>query len=211
MIIQINRYRYKADSIDGHLFIDGSKICDTAERFSYHIPSGTYSISIVDCPIGARKMPVINLNEGVGCRVQGVGSSLVPPSQPSPCELCQKVNSENINIRLKPWKAIDRIIQMGIDNGELEDEYMAKARAKESDIEAKKLSGDKRFCQKPMPKCPRITTGNGVFNLTDHSIIVGKYLQPGCVIHSKPAFDTLYERIRKNIERGQKVLLIIND
>lgn len=195
MIIQINRYRYKADSIDGHLFIDGSKICDTAERFSYHIPSGTYSISIVDCPIGARKMPVINLQEATL----------------TPCELCQKMNSENINTRLKPWKAIDRIIQMGIDNGEPEEEYMAKARAKEADIEAKKCAGDKRFCQKPMPKCPRITTGNGVFNLTDHSIIVGKYLQPGCVTHSKPAFDTLYERIRKNIERGQKVLLIIND
>lgn len=195
MIIQINRYRYNAGTIGGNLYIDGSKICDTAERFGYHIPSGTYSVSIVDCPIAARKMPVINLHD----------------STLTPCELCQRVNSGNVNTRLKPWKAIDRIIQMGIDNGEPEEEYIAKAHAKEADIEAKKAAGDKRFCQKPMTKCPRITTGNGVFNLTDHSILIGKYLLPGIVTYSKPAFDALYERIRKNIERGQKVLLIIND
>lgn len=195
MIILINRYRYKADSIDGQLYIEGMKICDTAERFSYHIPSGTYSVSITDCPIAARKMPVINLNE----------------SHLTPCELCQEVNTENINIHLKPWKAIDRIIQMGIDNDEPEEKYLAKARAKEASIEAQKQAGNKRFIQKSMPQCPHIATGNGVFNLTDHSIIVGQCLLPGIVTHSRAAFDSLYERIRKNIERGQKVLLIIND
>lgn len=195
MIIQINRYRYNADSIDGRLCIDGSKICDTAERFSYHIPPGAYSVSIIDCPIAARKMPVINLQEATL----------------TPCELCQLMHTENDNICLKPWKAIDRIIQMGIDNGEPEEKYLAKARAKETAIEAKRCAGDRRFMLKPMPRCPRITTGNGVFNLTNYSIIVGQHLLPGMVTHSKLAFDNLYERIRKNVERGQKILLIINE
>lgn len=58
--------------------------------------------------------------------------------------------------------------------------------------------------------CPMIKPGNGVFNRFDGSIIVGKYICPGCLTHAKSAFDALYERIRKNIERGNTVQLIIS-
>lgn len=62
-----------------------------------------------------------------------------------------------------------------------------------------------------MPQfCPMITAGNGVYKRTDGSIIVGRYIAPGCLTHPKSAFDALYERIRKNIERGNPVTLTIS-
>lgn len=57
----------------------------------------------------------------------------------------------------------------------------------------------------------RIESGNGVYKRTDGSIIVGKHLIPGILTHSRPAFDALYDRIRKNIERGNSVTLIISN
>lgn len=58
--------------------------------------------------------------------------------------------------------------------------------------------------------CPMLKPGNGVYNRTDGSIIVGKHLAPGCLSHPLEAFHSLYERIRKNIERGNPVQLIIS-
>lgn len=54
-----------------------------------------------------------------------------------------------------------------------------------------------------------IRFGNGVYNLHEPLVLVGKYLVPGCLTHSRSAFDVLYERIRKNIERGNEVTLTI--
>lgn len=59
--------------------------------------------------------------------------------------------------------------------------------------------------------CPQIKPGNGVFKRLDGSIIVGKYIVPGCLSHPKQAFDALYDRIRKNIERGNPVYLIFSN
>lgn len=58
--------------------------------------------------------------------------------------------------------------------------------------------------------CPQIKPGNGVFKRLDGSIIVGKHIVPGCLSHPKQAFDALYDRIRKNIERKNQVYLIIS-
>ena len=58
-------------------------------------------------------------------------------------------------------------------------------------------------------KCVQLCPGNGVYNRTDGAIIVGEYLVPGCLKHPKTAFDNLYDRIRKNIERGSEVTLTI--
>lgn len=58
--------------------------------------------------------------------------------------------------------------------------------------------------------CSQLCPGNGVYNRTDGAIIVGKYLTPGCLVHPKTTFDNLFERIRKNIERGNEVNLIIS-
>lgn len=57
--------------------------------------------------------------------------------------------------------------------------------------------------------CPQIKPGNGVFKRLDGSIIVGKYLAPGCLSHPKDAFDTLYQRLRKSAEIGHEIKLTI--
>ena len=57
--------------------------------------------------------------------------------------------------------------------------------------------------------CPMLKYGNGVYNREDGSILVGEYLVPGCLKHSRFTFDNLYDRIRKNIERGKEVTLTI--
>lgn len=64
----------------------------------------------------------------------------------------------------------------------------------------------------PMPcVCPQLCPGNGVNNRTDGAIIVGKHVTHGCLSHPQPAFYTLYQRIRKNIERGHDVTLVIEE
>ena len=57
--------------------------------------------------------------------------------------------------------------------------------------------------------CPMIKPGNGVHNRLDGSILVGRYNCLGSIIHPKDAFDSLYERIRKSISRGNQVKLTI--
>lgn len=52
--------------------------------------------------------------------------------------------------------------------------------------------------------CPMIKPGNGVYHREDGSIIVGEYLAPGCLKHPKEAFDAIYDRIRKNVERQKQ-------
>ena len=58
--------------------------------------------------------------------------------------------------------------------------------------------------------CPMLKYGNGVYNREDGSILVGEYLVPGCLKHSRFTFDNLYDRIRKNLERGKEVTLTIS-
>ena len=57
--------------------------------------------------------------------------------------------------------------------------------------------------------CPMLCPGNGVYNRKDGSILVGEYLVPGCLKHSRFNFDNLYDRIRKNLQRGKEVTLTI--
>lgn len=60
-------------------------------------------------------------------------------------------------------------------------------------------------------KCPMLCPGNGVHHRTDGSILVGTYLAPGCLTHPRDAFSNIYDRIRKNIERGRDVTLTIQE
>ena len=57
--------------------------------------------------------------------------------------------------------------------------------------------------------CPMLKPGNGVYHREDGSILVGEYLVPGCLKHSRFTFDNLYDRIRKNLQRGKEVTLTI--
>ena len=58
-------------------------------------------------------------------------------------------------------------------------------------------------------KCVQLCPGNGVYNRTDGSIIVGEHLVPGCLKHSRAAFANLYDRIRKSAARGHDIMLTI--
>ena len=61
-----------------------------------------------------------------------------------------------------------------------------------------------------MPQfCGQIKVGNGVYSRHDGSIIVGALAAPGCIVSPRSAFDLIFERIRKNIERGKCVSLKI--
>ena len=63
-----------------------------------------------------------------------------------------------------------------------------------------------------MPQfCGQIKVGNGVYGRHDGSIIVGTLAAPGCIVSPRSAFDLIFERIRKNIERGKCVSLKISD
>lgn len=57
--------------------------------------------------------------------------------------------------------------------------------------------------------CPLIKVGNGAYNRTDGSIIVGKKYLYGVVLKSQSVYKRLYFRIRKAIERGKEVRLIV--
>jgi len=54
-----------------------------------------------------------------------------------------------------------------------------------------------------------LAIGNGVYDKHDGRVLVGKYIAPGCVKLSRPAFMTLFDRIRTVLRRGGDVVLII--
>ena len=183
MNISIIRYRLKeaTNSIDGTLYIDGSRICDTTENAQFHIPVGTYAIEATKCQVQKRNIPVINLH-AVVCRN---------------CEACALVADKNEKARLKIINAIHHVMVKGKAEGKPEEVYMQEARAMEASL-------PKHAPRDPMPFCPQIKAGNSAWHETDGGIIVGQYLQPGVVIKSRPMFEAIYERIRKNIERQKQ-------
>ena len=183
MNISIIRYRLKeaTNSIDGTLYIDGSRICDTAENAQFHIPVGTYAIEATKCQVQKRNIPVINLH-AVVCRN---------------CEACALVADKNEKASLKIINAIHHVMEKGKAEGKPEEVYMQEARAMEASL-------PKHAPRDPMPFCPQIKAGNSAWHETDGGIIVGQYLQPGVVIKSRPMFEAIYERIRKNIERQKQ-------
>lgn len=120
MNIELRRIRYRLETIDGQIWIEGEKVCDCAENAKHALPAGTYGVRLKKSKKYGRKMP----------------SLIAYPES-------------------------------------------------------------------------LIAIGNGVYALHDGSIIVGEYIVPGCLSHSRPAFEVLYQRIRKNIERGNAVTIKI--
>ena len=143
MNIELKRIRHKPYTIDGHIYIDGEKICDCAENANHALPLGTYAIALIKSKTYGRKMPVV-ISHSVSD-----SHSTHPDGKPS----------------LSPSLI-----------------------ANHSSL---------------------IAIGNGVYNRTDGSILVGTYIVPGILRHSKPSFDALYDRIRKNLERNNPVQLTI--
>ena len=59
--------------------------------------------------------------------------------------------------------------------------------------------------------CAMIQPGNGPFTMNRGSILVGEVHAPGYVLKSLPLFNTLYERIKKAVWRGNEVTLEIKE
>lgn len=59
--------------------------------------------------------------------------------------------------------------------------------------------------------CAMIQSGNGPFTMNRGSILVGEVHAPGYVLKSQPLFNTLYERIKKAVWRGNEVTLEIKE
>ena len=58
-------------------------------------------------------------------------------------------------------------------------------------------------------RCVQLCPGNGVYHRTDGAIILGERVAPGCLRHSRAAFASLYDRIRKSAARGHAIMLTI--
>lgn len=140
MKIELRRIRIQGESIDGAIYIDGIRLCETAENVSTLLPAGNYPVRLVKCKQYKRKMPVM--------------------AKSVHCKQCAPQKNVTLNTVLP--------------------------------------------CQ-----CPMLKPGNGIHNRTDSSILLGQHICPGCLKHPEKTFRTLYQRIRKNIERGNPVILSI--
>lgn len=59
MQIEIKRKRTTRYGTDGHLYIDGTYVCDTAENPINHLPAGDYEVQLqYDATLG-RKVPLL--------------------------------------------------------------------------------------------------------------------------------------------------------
>ena len=173
MKIELRRIKRTAEVIDGHLFIDGQKICDTAENAKGALPEGEYPVSIVYCKQYKRKVLVLS-------PVEGLRLEAATLSNPVRSAGITKPESE---IWLEASTRCDRCPQM---------KWV--------------------FYDTTLPiYCPQLKIGNGVYNRPDGSIIVGTHIVPGSVLRSKDAYDPLYQRIRKSIERGNEVVVTIKN
>ena len=176
MNIQLVRYRQNPETIDGHLSIDGIRICDCAENVHTALPPGTYPIAIVPCRQYARKMPVVVTPKG---QMEQPGTPLGTLGTEPQDLLEQRFSAPGTApLGLPLCSSCHRKPNIGINT--------------------------KLPCV-----CPMLKPGNGAYHREDGSIIVGEYLVPGSLKHSKTAFDNLYDRIRKNLERGNEVTLTI--
>lgn len=59
--------------------------------------------------------------------------------------------------------------------------------------------------------CPMLKPGNGIIGRKDGSILLGTRTALGLLVHPRASFDLLYERLRKNLERGHEAVLVICD
>lgn len=194
MKIIINRIRVKELTTDGVLYIDGQRICDTAEATPKLLPEGTYALTIYKCTRSKRKIPLIELDSP-----QHYNGKPIPLK----CERCSAFAYECDRIRISLYSKL----QYAIDQGLPEQEITALEKA--LDAQTKKAMQEAINKSHDVANCPKILHGNGVFNQIDGNIIVGKYLQPGIVLNSRQVFDRLYDRIEKAISRGHQVELTI--
>lgn len=54
-----------------------------------------------------------------------------------------------------------------------------------------------------------LAVGNGVYALREPTIVVGEYCCRGVVIHSRPIYSRIYERLKKAFARKEEVVLVV--
>lgn len=59
--------------------------------------------------------------------------------------------------------------------------------------------------------CPMLKPGNGIHGRKDGSILLGTRTALGLLVHPRASFDRLYDRLRKNQERGHEAQLLITE
>ena len=80
MNIVIKRTRTTGEFTEGHLSIDGVRICSTLENSNAQVPSGDYVITLIRCKQYSRKMLCLNPN--------------------APCKKCKKLQYVCMNSTL---------------------------------------------------------------------------------------------------------------
>lgn len=179
MEMKINRIRYKERSIDGELFINGFKICDTAEATVHHLPAGEYEVKLYKCQKAGRQLPRILIGKRASCTS------------------CCKMEAQRSKLR---GKVYDRLMELQAGDPSAvvplqEHELICNMMQQVLDI--------------PVTHCPQIRPGNGVFGTPDGGILVGRYLAPGILTNSLLTFSSLIKRLRKAADRGNKLSLTI--
>lgn len=94
MNIELRRIRHRPETIDGQIYIDGTKICDTAENACHCLPEGNYPVAIIKCKQHGRKMPVIQLMNN-SWEIHGDSCS-----KEKPCDSCKKLDCVGINTNM---------------------------------------------------------------------------------------------------------------
>lgn len=184
MNIILKRYRHTPKTIDGKLYIYGQKICDTAENALNCIPTGNYPISIIRCKHYHRKMPVVLID--------------------------QPVDKSLVNEFFDP-------IGMAVDKQLIESEHLLGYFTEFAETEQQRVDHCKNCptmeCVTNNSKlpcfCPQIKIGNGVYNRTDGSIIIGEYLAPGIVKKPTEYFNRLIDRLDKAYNRTEPIILTV--
>jgi len=179
MKIIITRTNIKELTTDGHLSIDGVKICETAEATPTLLSPGVYDVNILKCGRAARKMPIVAHR----------------PSELQ-CQLCKAAVLRRKRAKFDCYCQLEEAIREESTEEELHKLEL-------------QLTDDIRQNYSYMSRCPQIKVGNGVYNCTDGSILVGHRIRPGIVIRSREVFDRLYERIEKSASRGHRIRLVI--
>jgi len=191
MNIYIKRYRVNSEVTDGRLFIENQFICDTTEATKTILPPGIYQVVLFKCTRSKRQIPIV--------KTDGDHSYQGLPT-PHQCKSCSEAESQRIKIRRSEYYQIEKASQSDtLSYSEMitvEKQITAEAQVK--------LAGHQPA------KCPKLYFGNGTYNRSDGSILVGNYYLPGVVLHSRQIFDRLYNRMEKAIARGAEVKLFIS-
>ena len=57
--LELKRYKIGSDYIDGQLFVNGRKLCDTVENMAMSLPGGTYPVVMHHCKLRGYDVPVV--------------------------------------------------------------------------------------------------------------------------------------------------------